>query len=102
MKRARRLLCGLLLATCTCATGCLIPYAYPKLDYIPPADPGAKAADVRAFRVDVTAHQIDIGEEGSIKLTELQPRADGSFPAQTRLSVERGVYIGGGALNFNT
>lgn len=101
MKRGRRFLCGILFSPCLLATGCLIPYAYPKLDYVPGTDLGTKATDVHAFRVDVTARQVDIGESGSIRLTEIQPRADGSFPAQTKLSIEHGVYIVGGALNFN-
>src|SRR5215470_2514887 len=100
MNRARRFLVGILFAPCLLATGCLIPYAYPKLDYVPSTDLGAKTTDVHAFRVDVTARQVDIGEDGFIKLTEIQQRADGSFPAQTKLSLERGVYVAGVALNF--
>ena len=51
MKRARRFLCAVaLLAPVVLATGCLIPYAYPKLDYVPGYDPnGMKATEVRQF-----------------------------------------------------
>jgi hypothetical protein len=100
MNRARRLLCGGAVPALL-ATGCLIPYAYPKLDYVPGTDLGPKAPDVHAFRVDVTARQVDIGETGTFTLTEIEPRADGSFPAQTRFSLERGVYLATVPLGFN-
>lgn len=99
MNRARRLLCGLA-APALLATGCLIPYAYPKLDYVPACDVGP-ASDVHAFRVDVSARQIDIGETGSFTLTEIEPRADGSFPPQVGASVERGYLVLGIAINYN-
>ena len=51
MNRARRSLCGALLAPCFLAAGCL-PYAYPKLSYIPCAELGPEVSDVHAFRVD--------------------------------------------------
>lgn len=101
MKHARRLLCVLLSSPCLFAAGCLIPYAYPKLDCVPGAHVGTTTNDVSTFRVDVSAHQADIGEEGTFELTEIEPRYDGSLPAQFGASVERGYYVFGVALNYN-
>jgi hypothetical protein len=83
------------------ATSCLVPYVYPKLSYVPgcPAE-GPKVADIHAFRVDLSANEVDVGENGEFTLTEIVPRPDGCFPAQGRLSLEYGYYVCG-PLNFN-
>jgi hypothetical protein len=88
-----------LAVACLLGAGCL-PYAYPKLSYVPGGDL-ARAPDCRAFRVDMTANQIDMGENGTYTLTEIVPRPDGSVPPQARVSVERGFYVFGISLNYN-
>jgi hypothetical protein len=80
----------------------MIPYAYPKLSFVPgsnPADP--TIADLHAFRVDLTAKQIDVGETGEYSLTPISRSADGSISPLARVSVERGYYVLGIALNYN-
>jgi hypothetical protein len=102
MNRARRFLCRVaLLAPAALGAGCLIPYAYPKLDYVPGCDLGPKVTDVHAFRVDVTADQADIDANGSYTLSEIVPKSDGTFPPQANLSLERGHYVFGVVLNYN-
>jgi hypothetical protein len=91
-----------LLAACFGSGGCVaIPYAYPKLDYVPGYDPGPKGPECEAFCVDVTAKQRDLGETGEYTIAEITPRADGSFPAQARLTVERGHYFATLVVNYN-
>jgi hypothetical protein len=81
--------------------GCL-PYAYPKLSYVPGYEStNPNITDIHAFRVDVTAHQADIDERNEYTLTPVARRSDGSFPPQTQLSLERGYYVLGVALNYN-
>lgn len=101
MKHSRRFLCATALLVPCSITGCLLPYTYPKLDYVPGLDSVADGSEVRAFRVDVTAKQVDLGEDGSFKLTPIKLRPDGSVPGQIGMSLERGVYVAGVALNYN-
>ncbi|MBN9120151.1 MAG: hypothetical protein J0I06_13465 [Planctomycetes bacterium] len=101
MKRARRILCGVALLAPGSMAGCLLPYAYPKLEYVPGADFTPAEPDVRAFRVDVEADQIDLGENSSFELTPIALRPDGRLPGQLGVSLERGVYIAGVAVNYN-
>jgi hypothetical protein len=103
MLRGQYLLVGVvLLVFCLLATGCLLPYAFPKLSIVPGCDSvGEKTGDVYAFRVDVTADQIDAGETGEYTITDITPGPDGRVPAQARLTVERGFYVLGIALNYN-
>jgi len=83
-----------LISSCLLATGCIIPYAYPKLSYVPGCNPtGPKTTDIHAFRVDVNADCADFSTTGEYTLTEITPRSDGSIPLQARLTVERGVYL---------
>lgn len=95
-RRCCALYCGLLLAT-----GCL-PYGYPKLAYVPGYDPTnvRKAAEVHAFRVDVTTDRADLSETAEWSITEIARTSDGRFPPQTRLSVERGFNVFG-PLTYN-
>ncbi|HEV3438361.1 MAG TPA: hypothetical protein VG122_13435 [Gemmata sp.] len=84
-----------------CLSGCLLPYAYPNLDCILGCDLDLKMPDCRVFRVDVRAHQADLQEDGEYTVVEIPRRSDGSFPPQFGLSVNRGVYVVGVALNYN-
>ena len=103
MTHLQRLLLAVLLAVpCFFAAGCIIPYAYQKLSYLPGCDTaGVKAPEVRAFRVDVDAHEVDMGETGEYTIAEITARSDGKTPSQASLSLERGYYVLGGAVNFN-
>src|SRR6266550_219510 len=93
MNRVRRLLCGVLLAPGVFATGC-IPYAYPKLSFVPSCDLGPDATDTHAFRLDLTADTtLLVPERGEYTLSEITPRPDGSIPPQSRVTVERGVFF---------
>ena len=94
MKRGAQFLGVALFSTCLFAVGCL-PYAYPKLAYVPGYDPnGMKATEVYAFRVDVTTTDpVDGFETAEWSITEIARTSDGRFPPQTRLSVERGWNV---------
>lgn len=90
MKRALRVLCcvGPLALL---AAGCL-PFAYPKLSFVPRCEPGA--TEVHAFRVDVNAvNSFGTGESGEYTLSEIALRPDGSVPPQGRVTLERGYYF---------
>ena len=103
MLRGQSLLHGVvLLAFCLLATGCLFPYVYPKLAFVPGCDPaGPKVADIHAFRVDVSAHEVDVGEDGEITLTPISLGSNSSVPPQIGLSLEHGIYVLGIAVNYN-
>jgi hypothetical protein len=106
MAKMKRGLCSALtilaLITPVFLAGCLIPYAYPKLSHVPGYEvANPNITDIHAFRVDVTAHQADIDERDEYTLTPVTPRSDGSYPAQTKLSLERGYYVLGVVVNFN-
>jgi hypothetical protein len=73
-------------------TGCLIPYAYPKVSWTPSLNVGPNAEEVRAFRVDVTGDIVDIGESDQFTLASVTPISGEREPAQARLSLEYGIY----------
>lgn len=81
-----------------CVSGCLIPYAYPNLAYVP--GPEFVLPDSHAFRVDVTVHEADAGEDGEFTLTEI-PTALEEIPDQFGFSINRGYYVLGLAANYN-
>jgi hypothetical protein len=83
-------------------SGCLIPYAYPNLAYVPGCELGTQMPDCHVFRLDVTAYQSDLKEDGKYTVVEIPRRSDGSFPLQLGFSVDRGIYIANPALSFNT
>jgi hypothetical protein len=85
-----------------CLSGCLIPYAYPNLSYVPGCELGTEMPDCHVFRVDVAAYQEDIGENNQeYSVVEIARLHDGSFPPQFGITVNRGFYVVGVALNFN-
>jgi hypothetical protein len=85
-----------------CLSGCLIPYAYPNLSYVQGYDLGEEMPDCHVFRVDVAAHQEDIGESNQeYSVAEIARLHDGSFPPQFGITVNRGFYVVGVALNYN-
>jgi hypothetical protein len=84
-------------AVCLVTAGCL-PYAYPKLSYIPGGDLGPKADDAHAFRVDVVANRtanpaLMPCDAHEYTLAEITPRPDGSIPPQARVTVDRGFLL---------
>jgi hypothetical protein len=92
MSRARHLLCGVLLAFSLLATGCFIPYAYPKLSYVRGTELGSEVSDVRVFCVDAEMQRaLYKSSDCDYKPTEITPRADGTLPPQLRVTVESGV-----------
>jgi hypothetical protein len=84
-----------------CLAGCLLPYAYPNLSYVPGCELSTQMPDCHVFRVDVAAHEVDVGENGEYTLVEIPRRSDGSFPPQFGLSVDYGFYVAGIAVNYN-
>jgi hypothetical protein len=81
--------------------GCLVPYAYPKLDYTEPVKFDCPAGEVHAFRVDITRHRIDLPDLfGQRCLTELPVNHADEVSAQVQPSVTYGYYVFGGAVNF--
>lgn len=81
--------------------GCFLPYAYPNLSYVPGCEISTQMQDCHVFRVDVTAYQADAGEYDEYSVVEIPRRPDGSYPPQFGVSVDRGVYVLGGVLNYN-
>jgi hypothetical protein len=98
-RRARIVACCLSLSI-LCLTGCLIPYAYPNLTYVPSCDIGL-APDCHVFRVDVEIKQADIDDRGDYKVVEIPRGPDGRFAPQVGFDVDRGVYVFGVAANYN-
>ena len=95
MNRARRRLCALtLLAPGLVATGCFFPFAYPKWSFVPSCDLGPEVNDIHAFRVDVTADNgLFRSERGVYTVAEITPNPNGTIPAQSRITMERGFDI---------
>jgi hypothetical protein len=86
-----------LIALSTHSAGCL-PYAYPKLSYIPGAELGPEVSDVHAFRVDAVADRtanpaLMPCDHHEYTLAEIAPRPDGSIPPQARVTVDRGFLL---------
>jgi hypothetical protein len=94
----RFLACPLSLAFLSCLSGCL-PYVYPKVSWTPSVSVGTNPEEVHAFRVDVTGDVVDIGESDRYTLARLTPTGNHE-PAQTRVSLEYGLYVVGIALNY--
>lgn len=85
----------LLAAPTLFGTGCLLPYAYPKVSYIPAVSREDFPADARAFRVDVTARHADAGENGEHTIGPITPLPGGSVPPQARASLDHGIAVWG-------
>ncbi len=81
-----------------CTAGCYIPYAYPNLSYVP--GPDFVLPDSRAFRVDVTLHELADRESGEFTLTEI-PRAIEEIPPQIGFSVDHGYFVAAPGLSHN-
>jgi hypothetical protein len=91
---------ALFLAVALCpllfAGGCLMPYAYPKLDYTPPVKLDTPPGEVHAFRVDLTRYismWMPMEEDDRMvfeRLTEIPVPPTVEVPAQIKLSVTSG------------
>src|SRR4029077_15165283 len=88
------------LAFLSCLSGCLVPYAYPKISWTPSVSVRANPEEVRAFRVDVTGDVVDIGESDRYTLSPITPISGDREPSQARISLEYGYYVVGIALNY--
>src|SRR5439155_9494015 len=85
---------------CALCAGCLVPYGYPKLSHVPTALMGEQPADCHAFRVDVTADIIDMGESDDYLLGPIPLGKSGKLPSQSKVSLDYGFYVFGIALNY--
>src|SRR6516225_3773199 len=78
------------------AGGCLAPYCYPKLEHIPSIREESEA-DVHVFRVDVTRYPVKfllfLTQTQQDQLRELSADDNHAVPAQTQLSMSRGLGL---------
>ena len=97
MSRAKRILCGALLASGLFATGCFVlPVSYPKLSYLPGVEAGAALSDCFIVRMDCSVYQTENhGDYGEYTLTEVLPDPDGRIPSHASMSLEKkNVFVG--------
>ena len=98
----RHLLIAALVVCLPSLTGCVIPYAYPKLDFTRALQLDAPPGDVHVFRVDVAQAKSGIPAcYGWEQLTEIPLRDSGRVPSQIKSSVPAGAYLFMGALNYD-
>jgi hypothetical protein len=86
---------AVLAALCLAPAGCVVPYAYPKVSYIPPVDSDLHAPGSYAFRVDATAKHVDIGETAEFTLTPIGMAVGGPIPPQLDITLESGTLVWG-------
>jgi hypothetical protein len=80
--------------------GCLIPYAFPKVDQTPLSWATEETNEIHVFRVDVTRDFIDIGGTDSHTLSEVKFLPGGWVLPQTKVSATYGLYVFGIVLNY--
>lgn len=98
----RVLLLAVCLACVPSLSGCVIPYAYPKLDFTRSLQLAASPTEVHVFRVDVA--QAKSGSPaiyGWEQLTEVPVQDSGRVSPQIKSSLPHGVYLFMGALNYD-
>jgi hypothetical protein len=71
----------------------LIPYTYPKVSHVPTLLLGSQPEDCHAFRVDVTATVVDMGETDDYLLAPLPVWPTGLVPSPTSVSLEYGMHV---------
>jgi hypothetical protein len=76
--------------------GCMLPYAYPTVSYVPPVCVGTARDEVHAFRVDIADddHSGDyLPEKDRYVLQSLPLHPDGSFDSQIKVAVDYGWIL---------
>ena len=84
-----------------CVGGCVIPYAYPKLDYTQALQLDAPVGEVRVFRVDSVQSKLDFSRSERETLAEIPVSETGQVATQIKPSLPVGVYLFMGALNYD-
>src|SRR4051812_25667117 len=98
----RALLFAVCLVCLPSLSGCVIPYAYPKLDFTRALQLDTPPGDVHVLRVDVAqAKSGPPATYGWEQLTEIPVQASGKVTAQIKSSLPAGVYLFMGALNYD-
>jgi len=91
MSRRWRIVACCLSLGILCLSGCIVPYIYPSLSYVPSYELG-EMQDCHVFRVDISTHEADL-TDGEYTVEEIPRRSDGSFPPQFGLTVDRGFHF---------
>jgi hypothetical protein len=83
------------------SSGCVIPYAFPKLDYTRALQLDAPPTEVHVFRVDktqiTTPYPVNIRE----RLSQISAGSNGKVAAQFKPSLRSGIYMFMVALNYD-
>jgi hypothetical protein len=77
-------------------TGCLMPYAYPTVSYVPPVSVGPAREEVHAFRVDIADQDnssVRLPERDRYVLRPLPLHPDGSFDSQVKVAFDYGWIL---------
>jgi hypothetical protein len=83
-------------------SGCLLPYACPKLSCVRGVTADEQQPNCHAFRIDVSGDQVDIGESAvAVSFRRITPSVGGTLLPQVRLAIDYGYYVAGIALNYN-
>jgi hypothetical protein len=85
----------ILLIAALCLSGCMLPYAAPSVNYVPPFDLECPAGEVRVFRVNITRERSDADVEELCELKEVGAEGINKTPGQTSLGYTNGVYVTG-------
>jgi hypothetical protein len=80
--------------------GCFVPFAYPRFSHIPAVPVDNDHGNVHAFRVSADVQRIDFGNQTKYEIDEIPITPAGHIPAQNNLSLDRGCYVIGVALNY--
>lgn len=96
----RALLIAAYLLYLPCASGCIIPYAFPKVDFTRALQLDAQT-DARFFRVDKT--QVTLPYPAFVKeqLSQIPVTKSGTVAAQFKPSFRNGIYLFMGVLNYD-
>jgi len=86
-----------------CVSGCVIPYAYPKLDFTQALQLDVPLEEVRVFRVDVAQSKgpAPAAIYARERLAEVPVAETGKVATQIKPSLPVGVYLLMGALNYD-
>lgn len=76
--------------------GCMLPYAYPTVSYVPPVCVGPARDEVHAFRVDIADQDnssVRLPERDRYVLSPLPLHADGSSDSQVKVALDYGWIL---------